>query len=302
MPFKVINWLEYHEGAALTQESQHVDKAGAIDAWNAAQRSTPDGQATNSDSAMQTYLMLRAAFKLPLRQAERLLSSFIELPGCELSVPDHTTVSRRAIKLPSIARAALPEGPLHVVIDSTGLKIHEAGERLADNHGRRLAMDAGSGQIVGVTLTDQDVDDASQVEPLLEQIPGAIEQFTADGAHYGEPTYAAIATSDRDIAVVIPPRASSTPPIDQGTDASHRDVDVHMVAALGRLGWQEVTGYGRRALVETMMARYKTFIGPRLRARHDAGRRMEAAVGADVLNRTHEAGRPNFVRTVPDFS
>jgi len=119
-----------------------------------------------------------------------------------------------------------------------------------------------------------------QVEPLLAQIPGEIEQFTADGAYDGDPTFAALATRNPDIAVVIPPRASSAPPIDPGTDALRRDVHVHAVAALGRLGWREVTGYGRCSLVETTLGRYKALIGPRLRTRHDAARRTEAAVGA----------------------
>lgn len=132
-----------------------------------------------------------------------------------------------------------------MVIDSTGLKVYGAGEWLADKHEQRarrgcrklhLAVDASSGQIVGVKLTYQDVDDASQVEPVLAQIPGEFEQFTADEAYDGEPTYAAIAMRDPDIAVVIPPRASSTPPNDLGTHASRRDVHVHTVAALGRLG------------------------------------------------------------------
>ncbi len=61
------------------------------------------------------------------RRAEGLTTSVIELLGCELAVPDRTTVSRRAIKLPSIARAARPDGPLHVVIDSTGLKVYGTG-------------------------------------------------------------------------------------------------------------------------------------------------------------------------------
>jgi len=69
------------------------------------------------------------------------------------------------------------------------------------------------------------------------------------------------------------------------------------VAALGRLGWQQVSGYGRRALVETAMGRYKSLIGTRLRARNEAGRRTEAAVGAEVLNRMIAAGRPNSVRS-----
>jgi hypothetical protein len=74
------------------------------------------------------------------------------------------------------------------------------------------------------------------------------------------------------------------------------------VAALGRLGWKEVTSYGRRALVETTMGRYKALIGARLRARNDAGRRTEAAVGAAVPNRMLATGRPNSVRTVRDVS
>jgi hypothetical protein len=160
------------------------------------------------------------------------------------------------------------------------------------------AVDADSGQIVAVTLTGQDVDDPSQVAPLLEQIPGEIEQVTADGAYDGEPTYATIAARSADISVAIPPRATSTIPPDPGMDASRRDVHVHTAAALGRLGWQEVTGYGRRALVETTMGRYKALIGTRLRARHDAGRHTEAAVGAVVLNRMLAAGRPNSVRIV----
>ncbi|HET9642035.1 MAG TPA: IS5/IS1182 family transposase, partial [Burkholderiaceae bacterium] len=113
-------------------------------------------------------------------------------------------------------------------------------------------------------------------------------------------TYVAIAARSADIAIVIPPRATSTMPPELGMDASRRDIHVHTVAALGKLGWQEVTGYGRRALVETTMGRYKALIGTRLRARNDAGRRTEAAVGAVVLNRMLAAGRPNSVRNVLD--
>ena len=114
--------------------------------------------------------------------------------------------------------------------------------------------------------TGQDVDDPSQVTPLLEQIPGEIEQVPADGAYDGEPSYETITSRDPDIAILIPPRASSTVPVELGMNASRRDVHVHTVEALGRLGWQEVTGYGRRALVETTMGRYKALIGRRLRA------------------------------------
>jgi hypothetical protein len=248
--------------------------------------------------------MLRAAFKLALRQAEGLMLSVVQLLGCEIAVPDHTTVSRRAARLESINCGPLPRGPLHVLIDSTGLQVYEAGQWQTEKHGRsrrtwrklHLGVDACSGQIVAVTLTDQDVDDASQVGPLLEQIEPPIEQVTADGAYDGEPTYQRIAARDAAIAVVIPPRYNAVPSVGFETDPSPRDPHLLMITSLGRLGWQEVTEYGKRALVETAMGRYKSLIGERVRARGEAARRTEAVVGAAVLNRMLDAARPNSVR------
>jgi hypothetical protein len=248
--------------------------------------------------------MLRAAFKLPLRQAEGLMVSVVELLGCELAVPDHTTVSRRAAKLTSIERDPLPRGPLHVLIDSTGLKVYGAGEWQTEKHGRsrrkwrklHLGVDAHSGQIVAAVLTDQDVVDASQVGALLGQIGSPIEQVTADGAHDGEPTYQTIAAHDDAIAVVIPPRDTAVPSAEFEANPSPRDTHLLTIASLGRLGWQEVTGYGSRALVENAMGRYKSTIGERLRSRGEAAQRTEAIVGVAVLNRMLGAGRPNSVR------
>jgi hypothetical protein len=120
---EVTNWAEYESGLCRRAGLALCVTEEAIDGWSAAPRSTPGGQATYSDSAIQTSLVLRTAFKLPLRQTEDPMTSVVELLGCELAVLDHTTVSRRPMNLPSIARAALPEGPLHVAIDSTGLKV-----------------------------------------------------------------------------------------------------------------------------------------------------------------------------------
>ena len=134
-------------------------------------------------------------------------------------------------------------------------------------------MDARSGQIVAVTLTDQDVSDESQVGLLLEQIESPIKQVTADGAYDGEPTYQTIAPHDAAIAVVIPRQDNTVPSAGFETDPSPRDTHLLTIASLGRLGWQEVTGYGKRALVETAMGRNKSLIGDRMRSRSDAVRR-----------------------------
>jgi Transposase DDE domain len=78
------------------------------------------GQARYSNAAVQTSLMLRTAFKLPLRQTEGLLASVLTLMDLTISAPDHTTVSRRAVELPVIQPAQGPHGALHVLIDRTG--------------------------------------------------------------------------------------------------------------------------------------------------------------------------------------
>ena len=72
-----------------------ADEATAC--WRATRRATPGGQAIYSDSAIETCLMPRTAFKLPLRQAEGLMLSVVELLGCAMAVPDHRTVSRRVL-------------------------------------------------------------------------------------------------------------------------------------------------------------------------------------------------------------
>jgi hypothetical protein len=71
-------------------------------------------QAGYTDAAIQTNLMLGAAFKLPLRQTEGLMASVIMLMDLTITAPDHTTVSRRAVNLPVIEPEQLPHGPLHV--------------------------------------------------------------------------------------------------------------------------------------------------------------------------------------------
>jgi len=72
--------------------------------------------------------MVRLVFHQPLRQTEGLLRSLLELLDLDLPVPHHTTISRRAAKLPPLLRAAAPDGPVDLVIDSTGLKVYGAGE------------------------------------------------------------------------------------------------------------------------------------------------------------------------------
>lgn len=141
-------------------------------------------------------------------------------------------------------------------------------------------------------MTDQDAGDASQVEPLLDQINMPIGQFTADGAYDGEPTYDAVTRHSADATVIIPPRANA---VERQQDNASRQRNRHIGAidADGRMKWQATTSYGKRSLVETAMGRYKSIIGRRLRARSFAAQQTEVGIGCSVLNRMWPAHARN---------
>ena len=255
-------------------------------------------------------LTVGLVFGLRLRQTEGLLTSVLELMGLDLAVPDHTTLSRRARTWQSPegrqGRRIPGEGPVHVLIDSTGLQVYGAGQWLEEKHGARsrrgwrklhLALDADSGEIVAHVMTDQDTGDASQVDPLLDQIAVPIGQFTADGAYDGKPTYDAVTSHSVGAMVVIPPRANAVERSDT-EPSNQRDRHIAAITTDGRMTWQAVTGYGKRSLVETAIGRYKAIIGRRLRARSFGAQQTEVAIGCTVLNRMLACARPKSVRRI----
>ena len=310
MKFKVTNWAEYEAGLRQRGSLTLWMTAEAVSSWQAPKRTTRGGQPRYSDLAIETALTLGLVFGLRLRQTEGFASSVLKLIGLDVAVPDHTTLSRRASnpKLPNRRqndRGCAPEkGPVHVLIDSTGLQVYGAGQWLEEKHGVKsrsgwrklhLALDADSGDIIAHVMTDQDAGDASQVEPLLDQIDMSIGQCTADGAYDGDPTYDAVNNHSPDAAVIIPPRANAVERKD-ADPSSKRDRHIAAINADGRMNWQVATSYGKRSLVETAIGRYKSIIGRRMRARSFAAQQTEVAIACAMLNRMLACARPKSVR------
>ncbi|WP_454017914.1 IS5 family transposase [Azospirillum sp. Marseille-Q6669] len=273
MTFRVTNWSSYEAGLRRRGSLTFCDEA-ALAGWRAAPRTIPGGQARYAGLAIETALLVRVVFHQPLRRTEGLLRSLLDLLGLDLPVPDHTTVSRRSAILTPILRAALPDGLVHLVLDSTGLKVYGAGEWPTVKRGARqprrwrklhLYVDAAFLSIVGAVLTTTEAGDASQVGPLLEH-------------------------------TVIPPRATAVPSDTAANSPTQRDRHIQRIAETGRMGWQMKVKYGRRSSGETAMARDKGILGDRLHARTLPAQQAEAMIGVAALNRMLEAGRPVSVR------
>src|SRR5215213_113991 len=218
---RVTNWAEYD--AALRQRGSLTVwfTEEAIAAWEAEPRIMPGGQPHYSDLAITTALTLKAVFRLALRQTEGLIGSILHRLGLALSVPDHTTLSRRAETLEVLRpRSDSDAAPVHLLVDSTGLKLCGPGEWLVEKHGTRrrrawrklhLGRDADTGQILAATLTTHDVDDGSQVGPLLDQVAGPVASFTGDGAYDQDGAYASVSERHPEAAVIVPPRSTAVP-------------------------------------------------------------------------------------------
>src|ERR1051325_4435946 len=152
---RVTNWAEYD--AALRQRGSLTVwfTEAAIAAWHAEPRTTPGGQPPYSSLAILTGLTLKAVFRLALRQTEGLIGSIIRLLGLDLPTPDHTTLSRRAETL-ELPRPGPGREPVHLLVDSTGLKLCGPGEWLVEKHGApvhrswrklHIGVDADTGRI-----------------------------------------------------------------------------------------------------------------------------------------------------------
>ena len=155
---------------------------------------------------------------------------------------------------------------VHLVVDSTGLKIFGEGEWLAQKHKikgirRRwrklhLGLDLHSGAIVCADLTHDEVGDSTALPGLLDQLDAPVTGFLADGAYDG----ASIRDMLRErygetLDVVIPPPKNAVIRPQSARDPTVRDRHIAQIRSNGRMAWQVATGYNQRSRIETQIGR-----------------------------------------------
>ena len=295
--YRVANWASYDRALVGRGDVTLWVSQEAIATWEPWSVGIRGGQRKYSDVAIETALTLRLLFHLPLRQVEGFLHSLFWIMGIDLSVPDHTTLSRRGQLLDVTLRRVPPGGGCHLIVDSSGLSIMGEGEWARAKYGVRgtrgwkklhLAVDR-SGVIVAETLTKGHVDDATTALHLIDAVDGDIASVTADGAYDSIAIYNAAAA--RGATVVVPPTDTHTMSLRRPRSTA-RDRTIKKVRAIGRRRWKKASGYHRQARVENVFFRYKSIIGDGLRARSPAGQGTEAVLACNILNQMTQRGRP----------
>ena len=221
MVYRVSNWSTYNQ-ALIDRGSLTVWLSEeALSGWHYQGPTQRGAQFFYSDLAIETTLTLRKLFDLGLRQSQGLVTSLFALMRVDLKAPSYSTLSRRQAELEIELPVRSKEEPIHLVVDSSGLKIFGEGEWKVRQQGwtnRRtwrklqLGIDADTSEIVAQTLTTASRDDASQVKPMLQQIAGEIATCAGDGAYDRWSVHHLLAyppDQNRPIESVIPPRRNA---------------------------------------------------------------------------------------------
>ncbi|ABK45282.1 transposase, IS4 family [Magnetococcus marinus MC-1] len=274
--YRVRNWSAYHDALVKRGRLTLWFDEEAIAGWHVKEPPKKrGGVSVYTDTAILCGLTLRVLFKLPLRALQGLVGSVIDMLGLPLLTPDYSTFCRRQKGLNVPLPRQGKRKPLHMVVDSTGLKVFGEGEWKVRQHGwskRRtwrklhLGVNEASGELVAATLTANDKGDSEMLPDLLDQCADDLVQVSGDGGYDTWRCYEAIAA--RGARAAIPPQRNAkikqhgnrhAPPLP-------RDEALRRIRQVGRTQWKRESGYHRRSLAETAVARIKGIFGGALMA------------------------------------
>lgn len=290
---KKINWVKYNRELVQRGSITFWINEVALAHWFYSDMGS-GFQKICYDTAILAVLILKERFQLTLRAAEGFTESIFSLLNLFLPIPSYSTLSRRAGQLSvEIRRLSKSRESVHVVIDSTGLKVFGEGEWKVRQHGYskrltwrklHLCVDEASGEILSSVLTDNSYKDSEVFEDLIEQAEEDILQASADGAYDASNCYDCCGR--KNIQATISPRSDAN--IQQHgnciDDPLQRDENLRAIREIGKPAWKALSGYSRRSLSETAVYRFKIIFGDKLRARKFQNQATEAFVKCKLLN------------------
>ena len=246
-----------------------------------------------------------------------MVASLLQMANLDWAVPDYTTLCRRQKTLAVHIPYRRADGPLNLLVDSTGIKFLGDGEWQARKHGvqgRRqwrkvhLAMDTATSDIRAVEFTPSSDGDSPVLPELLDQIPEGqrLGTVTADGAYDTRRCHTAII--DRQATAIIPIQKNGRPWKEDCPAAIARNETLRATRHYGRAFWKRWTGYHVRSRIEAKMPSQVSLgpmaldlldlkaFGERIAARDPDRQTAEIQIRVALMNRFNALGTPEIVR------
>ena len=294
--YRTTNWSSYNE--ALRRRGSLLVWFDREMVWLAPRDGRHGRPPVFSNAAIQFCLSIKVLFRLPLRQAAGMVASLLQMAGLDWPVPDYSTLCRRQKSLTVQIPYRRAEGPLNLLVDSTGIKFLGDGEWQARKHGvqgRRqwrkvhLAMDTETSDIRAVEFTPSRDGDSPILPELLDQIPAEekIGTVTADGAFDTRRCHAAIV--DRGGTAIIPIRKNGRLWKENCPAARARNDILRASKRFGRANWKHWSGYHVRSRIEAKMRCLKSF-GERIASRDPDRQTAEIHIRIALMNRFNTLG------------
>ena len=314
------SWPEYNErlknrGSIALWIDQEVLENWFADAPESSRRGR---EQTYSDGCIRMLLQLKNFYGLGYRQTEGFALSLLRVMQVDLPVPSYSQISRRCrrlwVDLEPIGSSRLrgTEQQLHVLVDSTGLKIYGEGEWKVRCHGiakkrtwRKLhiAVDSQTGEVLTAVFTGNHAGDSDVFEDLIEGIDEPISQLSGDGGYDQRKCYDALharaQAQGSAIITAIPPRKTARiwRHGNRAGPREARDENLREIRRSSRRAWKKKINYHERSKVETTVYRYKRTFGERLSSRRADAQAVEALLKCSMLNRLLFA--EDFLKPIP---
>jgi IS5 family transposase len=300
-PYRTRNWKDYNTALVNRGRVTLWINPEVAKAWKAKSDGLPHKQKVYSDLAIEVILSLKILFKLPLRATQGLGMDLIELMKLNLSCPNYSTLSRRAKTLKIDLGVKKTGEPIHLLVDSTGIKVAGEGEwktRKWKAEYRRtwiklhVGLDRNSGQIVAGIITDAKGGDPDHFSQVLDAVEGDIEKVGADGIYDSVDNFRRI--TERGAVPIIPARIGAAirpEPAAAARNAIVAEMDRLWDDETGDAHWKVESGYHARSRIESEMFRYKRVIGDRVSTKNLASQSVEVLLGCRILNRFLDFGR-----------
>ncbi len=241
-----------------------------------------------SDTAIETALMVKGLFKLPLRALEGFINSLFQLMAVPLQSPDYNCISKRAKTVDINYRLPSQSPVAHLIIDATGLKVYGEGEWKIRKHGKEkrrvwrklhLAVNPVTHDIVAAEVSLENVHDAEVLPTLLNPLRRKLRRVYADGAYDSKASHQLI--SRKGATACIPPRKNAGlwkkgHPKNDAVLVMHKEGLAH---------WKKISIYHRRSLAETAMYRFKQLLAGKISLRNYNGQVGEVMAYVCVMNK-----------------
>ncbi|AXY03089.1 IS5 family transposase [Vibrio alfacsensis] len=293
---KITNWSKYNRALCQRGNVTFWIDDSAVKAWKCTTHHGKRGRGFQySVTAIETTLMIKGIFSLPLRALQGFIDSIFKLMDVPLTSPDYTCISKQS-KTVQIQYRNKSRGSIrHIAIDSTGLKVFGEGEWKVNKHGNEkrrtwrklhLAVDVDTHEVISAEVSLVNVGDSEVLPTLINPLQRKIISVSGDGAYDTKECHKVL--QRKGITPLIPPRKNAG----FWDDGHPRNEAVKAVKSDTLAQWKINSGYHDRSLSETAMSRYKGLTSGQLSLRNYNAQVGEALANVKAMNKVIGLGMP----------